>query len=194
MPSMFRLLSPSLLLAEYHGQPASAYRFWQGVFLPSFVAVDMAEPSRDLSSKDLQKVSLPTSHFPPLRPAAHDLPQGGQPESFHRRVTPARTFPVDTARKDVPLLMIGLECGAANQRLVPLTTISCARTVPIRITTPAALLPCSTGQETLRAARDFLNPILPITEDGGGRLSGSSENDRSPFAQRSLRPSSRNLG
>lgn len=78
MPSMFRLLSPSLLLAEYHGQPASAYRFWQGVFLPSFVAVDMAEPSRDLSSKDLQKVSLPTSHFPPLRPAGSARPSAGR--------------------------------------------------------------------------------------------------------------------
>lgn len=127
-----------LLMADFYRQPASAYRFWQRLVLPSRSLSTWPGLEETFPARISKRSPNPLSHPPvPPRPAAHDLPQGGQPESFHRRVIPARTFPVDAARKDVPLLMIGLECGAANQRIVPLTTISCAQTVPIRIITPA---------------------------------------------------------
>lgn len=127
-----------LLMADFYRQPASAYRFWQRLVLPSRSLSTWPGLEETFPARISKRSPNPLSHPPvPPRPAAHDLPQGGQPESFHRWVTPARTFPVDAARKDVPPLMIGLKCGAANQRIVPLTTISCARTVPIRIITPA---------------------------------------------------------
>lgn len=178
-----------LLMADLYRQPASAYRFWQRLVLPSRSLSTWPGLGETFPARISKRSPNPLSHPPvPPRPAAHDLPQGGQPESFHRRVTPARTFAVDAARKGRP---------AAHDWLGVWSSQSAHRAPHHNLLRTDGPYqdhnPCS-GQETLRAARDFLNPILPITDDGGGRLRGSSENDRSPLAQRSLRLSSRNLG
>lgn len=178
-----------LLMADFYRQPASAYRFWQRLVLPSrslstWPGLEETFPARisKRSPNPLSHASAPLagSARPSAGRSARKLPSPGHPCSD----IPCRR---GTQRRPAAHDWLGVWSSQSAHR-APHHNL-------LRTDGPYQdNNPCSTAQETLRAARDFLNPILPITDDGGGRLRGSSENDRSPLAQRSLRLSSRNLG